>query len=243
MENQELQALKQQMQRMQDVLTPLQKQSLLSANTSTIVQKEYQSPAKQTTDEQEEKESDESSETSEPEISMKRTLTDATEGSTDSSTSKSIQAKKIKSFQQTSPRVNLLHERLSPKDFMLRLQTNLSVEEMNNQLKTTFLPLQTFRERFIIPLSAQAQVPDSKVIDLNEDYSSAINMVEFKEMYRLVFVNGCNVTRVGRKKNTPVVPDTSEKKAYRNFISNCWFILGETTNISTPLIYLTKRKS
>ena len=116
MENQELQALKEQIQRMQDVLTSQQKQSLLSANnTSTIVQNEYQSPAKQTTDEQEEKESDESSETSEPEISMKRTLTDATEGSTDSSTSKSIQAKKIKSFQQTSPRVNLLHERLSPK--------------------------------------------------------------------------------------------------------------------------------
>ena len=42
MENQELQALKEQIQRMQDVLTSQQKQSLLSANnTSTIVQKEY----------------------------------------------------------------------------------------------------------------------------------------------------------------------------------------------------------
>lgn len=237
MENQELEALKEQIQRMQDVLTSQQKQSLLSANnTSTIVQKEYQSPAKQTTDEQEEKESDESLETSEPESSIKRTLTDASEGSTDSTTSKSIQAKKIKNFQQTSPRVNLLHERLSPKDFMLRLQTNLSVEEMNNQLKTTFSPLQIFRESFIIPLSAQAQVPDSKVIDLD---SSSINMVEFKEMYRSVFVNGCNVTRVGRKKNTPAVPDTEERTAYRHFISNCWFVLGETINISTSLIYLT----
>ena len=239
MENQELQALKEQIQRMQDVLTSQQKQSLLSANnTSTIVQKEYQSPpAKKTTDEQEEKESDKSLETSEPESSIKRTFTDASEGSTDSSTSKSIQAKKIKNFQQTSPRVNLLHERLSPKDFMLRLQTNLSVEEMNNQLKTTFSPLQTFRESFIIPLSAQAQVPDSKVIDLD---SSSINMVEFKEMYRSVFVNGCNVTRVGRKKNIPVVPDTEERTSYRNFISNCWFVLGETTtNIQTLLLYFT----
>lgn len=238
MENQELQALKEQIQRMQDVLTSQQKQSLLSANnTSTIVQNEYQSPAKQTTDEQEEKESDESSETSELESSIKRTFTDASEGSTDSSTSKSIQAKKIKNFQQTSPRVNLLHERLSPKDFMLRLQTNLSVEEMNNQLKTTFSPLQIFRESFIIPLSAQAQVPDSKVIDLD---SSSINMVEFKEMYRSVFVNGCNVTRVGRKKNIPVVPDTEERTSYRNFISNCWFVLGETTtNIQTLLLYFT----
>lgn len=238
MENQELQALKEQIQRMQDVLTSQQKQSLLSANnTSTIVQNEYQSPAKQTTDEQEEKESDKSLETSEPESSIKRTFTDASEGSTDSSTSKSIQAKKIKNFQQTSPRVNLLHERLSPKDFMLRLQTNLSVEEMNNQLKTTFSPLQIFRESFIIPLSAQAQVPDSKVIDLD---SSSINMVEFKEMYRSVFVNGCNVTRVGRKKNIPVVPDTEERTSYRNFISNCWFVLGETTtNIQTLLLYFT----
>ena len=108
MENQELQALKHQMQRMQEVLTSQQKQSLLSANTSTIVQKEYQSPpAKKTTDEQEEKESDESSETSELESSIKRTFTDASECSTDSSTSKSIQAKKIKIF---------LHERLSPKE-------------------------------------------------------------------------------------------------------------------------------
>ena len=238
MENQELEALKEQIQRMQDVLTSQQKQSLLSANnTSTIVQNEYQSPAKQTTDEQEEKESDKLLETSEPERSIKRTLTDASEGSTDSSTSKSIQAKKIKNFQQTSPRVNLLHERLSPKDFMLRLQTNLSVEEMNNQLKTTFSPLQIFRESFIIPLSAQAQVPDSKVIDLD---SSSINMVEFKEMYRSVFVNGCNVTRVGRKKNIPVVPDTEERTSYRNFISNCWFVLGETTtNIQTLLLYFT----
>lgn len=236
MENQELQALKQQMQRMHDVLTPQQKESLLSANSSTIVQKEYQSPAKQTTDEQEEKESDDSSETSEPKSSMKRALTDASESSTDSSSSKSIQAKKFKFFQQTCPRVNLLHERLSPKDFMLRLQTNLSVEEMNKQLKITFSPLQIFRESFIIPLSAQAQIPDSKVVDLDEDYSSSINMVDFKEMYRVVFVNGCNVTRVGRKKNIPVVPDTEERTSYRNFISNCWFVLGETTNILTPLL-------
>lgn len=68
MENQEIVALRQQMQELQALLALQQKKSLQfqSANTSMIGQKEYQSPpAKQTIDDQHEKESIASSETSE----------------------------------------------------------------------------------------------------------------------------------------------------------------------------------
>lgn len=125
--------------------------------------------------------------------------------------------------------MNLLHERLSPKEFLIRLETNLPRDVMNSQLKTTFSKLQTFRESFIIPLSTQ--VPESKQIDLNDDYTSLINMIEFKDMFRSVFIDGCNVPRIGRRKDTPVIPDTNERAAYRNFISNCWFILGNNRKI------------
>lgn len=233
MENQEIVALRQQMQELQALLALQQKESLQfqSANTSMIGQKEYQSPpAKQTIDDQQEKESIISSETSEQETGVKRTLSEASEGSTDASTDSSTSnSKKSKDFQQTFPRVNLLHERLSPKEFLIRLETNLPRDVMNSQLKTTFSKLQTFRESFIIPLSTQ--VPESKQIDLNDDYTSLINMIEFKDMFRSVFIDGCNVPRIGRRKDTPVIPDTNERAAYRNFISNCWFILGNNRKI------------
>ncbi len=229
MENQEIVALRQQMEELQALLALQQNQSQ-SANTSMIGQNEYQSPpAKQTIDEQQEKESI-SSETSEQEAGVKRTLSEASEGSTDASTdSSSSNSKKSKDFQQTFPRVNLLHERLSPKEFLIRLETNLPRDVMDSQLKTTFSQLQTFRENFIIPLSTQ--VPESKQIDLNDDYTSLINMIEFKDMFRSVFIDGCNVPRIGRKKDAPVIPDTNERAAYRNFISNCWFLLGNNRKI------------
>jgi hypothetical protein len=229
MENQEIVALRQQMEELQALLALQQNQSQ-SANTSMIGQNEYQSPpAKQTIDEHQEKESV-SSETSEREVGVKRTLSEASEGSTDASTdSSSSNSKKSKDFQQTFPRVNLLHERLSPKEFLIRLETNLPRDVMDSQLKTTFSQLQTFRENFIIPLSTQ--VPESKQIDLNDDYTSLINMIEFKDMFRSVFIDGCNVPRIGRKKDAPVIPDTNERAAYRNFISNCWFLLGNNRKI------------
>jgi len=229
MENQEIVALRQQMEELQALLALQQNQSQ-SANTSMIGQNEYQSPpAKQTIDEQQEKASI-SSEISEQEAGVKRTLSEASEGSTDASTdSSSSNSKKSKDFQQTFPRVNLLHERLSPKEFLIRLETNLPRDVMDSQLKTTFSQLQTFRENFIIPLSTQ--VPESKQIDLNDDYTSLINMIEFKDMFRSVFIDGCNVPRIGRKKDAPVIPDTNERAAYRNFISNCWFLLGNNRKI------------
>ena len=229
MENQEIVALRQQMEELQALLALQQNQSQ-SANTSMIGQNEYQSPpAKQTIDEQQEKESV-SSETSEREVGVKRTSSEASEGSTDASTdSSSSNSKKSKDFQQTFPRVNLLHERLSPKEFLIRLETNLPRDVMVSQLKTTFSQLQTFRENFIIPLSTQ--VPESKQIDLNDDYTSLINMIEFKDMFRSVFIDGCNVPRIGRKKDAPFIPDTNERAAYRNFISNCWFLLGNNRKI------------
>lgn len=232
MENQEIVALRQQMQKLQALMALQQNESLQSqsANTSMIGQNEYQSPpAKQTIDEHQEKESV-SSETSEREVGVKRTLSEASEGSTDASTdSSSSNSKKSKDFQQTFPRVNLLHERLSPKEFLIRLETNLPRDVMDSQLKTTFSQLQTFRENFIIPLSTQ--VPESKQIDLNDDYTSLINMIEFKDMFKSVFIDGCNVPRIGRKKDAPVIPDTNERAAYRNFISNCWFLLGNNRKI------------
>ena len=222
MENQEIVALRQQMEELQALLALQQNQSQ-SANTSMIGQNEYQSPpAKQTIDEHQEKESV-SSETSEREVGVKRTLSEASEGSTDASTdSSSSNSKKSKDFQQTFPR-------LSPKEFLIRLETNLPRDVMDSQLKTTFSQLQTFRENFIIPLSTQ--VPESKQIDLNDDYTSLINMIEFKDMFRSVFIDGCNVPRIGRKKDAPVIPDTNERAAYRNFISNCWFLLGNNRKI------------
>jgi hypothetical protein len=98
MENQEIVALRQQMEELQALLALQQNQSQ-SANTSMIGQNEYQSPpAKQTIDEHQEKESV-SSETSEREVGVKRTLSEASEGSTDASTdSSSSNSKKVPSF-------------------------------------------------------------------------------------------------------------------------------------------------
>ena len=53
------------------------------------------------------------------------------------------------------------------------------------------------------------------------------NRAEFSKDYKSLFVEGCNVLRRIRGKDQEVIPDKVARTAYRNYISDCWFILGK----------------
>ena len=131
-----------------------------------------------------------------------------------------------KKYQRTSPRVNLVCERISVDEFNKRLATLLSKNVMAKQLRGTFPRLHTFRKRYIIPLSKQVSSIKNP-LDLNDIDRTAFNMDQFSKDYKSIFIEGCNALREKRLGDQEIIPDTPERIAYRNFISNCWFILGK----------------
>lgn len=131
-----------------------------------------------------------------------------------------------KKYQRTSPRVNLVCERISVDEFNKRLATLLSKNVMAKQLRGTFPRLHTFRKRYIIPLSKQVSSIKNP-LDLNDIDRTAFNMDQFSKDYKSIFIEGCNVLREKRLGDQEIIPDTPERIAYRNFISDCWFILGK----------------
>ena len=163
-----------------------------------------------------------STDTTSTENMKKRTISECS-----SSISKTSETgpKTKKKYQRTSPRVNLGCERLSVVEFNNRLATLLSKDVMAKQLRGTFPRLHRFRKRYIIPLSKQVSSIKTP-LDLNDIDRTAFNMDQFSKDYKSIFIEGCNVPRVKRLGDQEVIPDTPERIAYRNFISDCWFILG-----------------
>lgn len=129
-------------------------------------------------------------------------------------------------YQKTSPRVNLVCERLSVDQFATRLSNRLSKDVMEKQLRRTFPRLYAFRKCYIIPLSNQICSSNTS-IELKDIDRTGFKMDEFLKEYKSLFVEGCNVLRRIRGKDQEVIPDKEARAAYRNFISDCWFILGK----------------
>lgn len=235
---QQLQLNQQQMQQQQLLLESLlQKQN---AQTAINSQNDFQTPTRLLG------EADEVSNSSVKDIiGVKRSISTDSSASTESSTELLLQSssetttfstattvsERKKSKQEVKQRVNLFCERLTLDEFRKRLERNLSKEVLETQLKMTFKELYVFRESFIIPLSGK--VPE--IVDLKD--ATATDLNKFTEAYMTVFVEGCNVLRVNRIIGQPAVPDTKLRKAYRNFISNCWFILG---NHSSSVLLLLR---
>ena len=129
-------------------------------------------------------------------------------------------------YQKTSPRVNLVCERLSVDQFATRLSDRLSKDVMEKQLRRTFPRLYAFRKCYIIPLSNQICSSNTS-IELKDIDRTGFKMDEFLKDYKSLFVEGCNVLRRIRGKDQEVIPDKEARAAYRNYISDCWFILGK----------------
>ena len=129
-------------------------------------------------------------------------------------------------YQKTSPRVNLVCERLSVAQFTTRLQDRLSKDVMEKQLLRNFPRLYAFRKSYIIPLSNQISSSNTS-IELKDIDRTGFKMDEFSKDYKSLFVQGCNVLRKVRGKDQEVIPDKAARTAYRNYISDCWFILGK----------------
>ena len=170
----------------------------------------------------------------EPSTSTEPSLESLSEAPTDSSptTIVSERKKSKKELKQTSARVNLFCEQLTLDQFHQRLEQNLNKEVLETQLKRNFHELHEFRESFIRPLSGE--VP--RIVDLKDATEADLNA--FTVAYKKVFVDGCNVPRVKRISDQPAVKDTEQRKAYRNFLSNCWFILGKQNCKLIALILL-----
>ena len=134
--------------------------------------------------------------------------------------------KKKTKYQKTSPRVNLVCERLSVDQFATRLNDRLSKDVMEKQLLSFFPRLYAFRKLYIIPLSNQISSSNTS-IELKDIDRTGFNMDEFLKDYKSLFVEGCNVLRRVRGKDQEIIPDKAARKAYRNYISDCWFILGK----------------
>ena len=134
--------------------------------------------------------------------------------------------KKKTKYQKTSPRVNLVCERLSVDQFTKRLKDRLSKDEMEKQLLRNFPRLYAFRKSYIIPLSNQISSTNTS-IELKDIDRAGFKMAEFSKDYKSLFVEGCNVLRRVRGKDQEIIPDKAARKAYRNYISDCWFILGK----------------
>ena len=134
--------------------------------------------------------------------------------------------KKKTKYQKTSPRVNLVCERLSVDQFTKRLKDRLSKDVMEKQLLRNFPRLYAFRKSYIIPLSNQISSTNTS-IELKDIDRAGFKMAEFSKDYKSLFVEGCNVLRRVRGKDQEIIPDKAARKAYRNYISDCWFILGK----------------
>ena len=133
--------------------------------------------------------------------------------------------KKKTKYQKTSPRVNLVCERLSVDQFTKRLKDRLSKDVMEKQLLRNFPRLYAFRKSYIIPLSNQISSTNTS-IELKDIDRAGFKMAEFSKDYKSLFVEGCNVLRRVRGKDQEIIPDKAAQAAYRNYISDCWFILG-----------------
>ena len=170
----------------------------------------------------------------EPSTSTEPSLESLSEAPTDFSptTIVSERKKSKKELKQTSARVNLFCEQLTLDQFHQRLEQNLNKEVLETQLKRNFHELHEFRESFIKPLSGE--VP--RIVDLKDATEADLNA--FTVAYKKVFVDGCNVPRVKRISGQPAVTDTEQRIAYRNFLSNCWFILGKQNCKLIALILL-----
>ena len=134
--------------------------------------------------------------------------------------------KKKTKYQKTSPRVNLVCERLSVDQFTKRLKDRLSKDVMEKQLLRNFPRLYAFRKSYIIPLSNQISSTNTS-IELKDIDRAGFKMAEFSKDYKSLFVEGCNVLRRVRGKDQEIIPDKAARTAYRNYISDCWFILGK----------------
>ena len=134
--------------------------------------------------------------------------------------------KKKTKYQKTSPRVNLVCERLSVDQFTKRLKDRLSKDVMEKQLLRNFPRLYAFRKSYIIPLSNQISSTNTS-IELKDNDRTGFKMDEFLKDYKSLFVQGCNVLRKVRGKDQEIIPDKAARTAYRNYISDCWFILGK----------------
>ena len=160
--------------------------------------------------------------------SPKRTISECSTTSATSGTSPATaeNEKKKTKYQKTSPRVNLVCERLSVDQFATRLNDRLSKDVMEKQLLSFFPRLYAFRKLYIIPLSNQISSSNTS-IELKDIDRTGFNMDEFLKDYKSLFVEGCNVLRRIRGKDQEVIPDKVARTAYRNYISDCWFILGK----------------
>ena len=122
--------------------------------------------------------------------------------------------------------MNLVCERLSVDQFTKRLKDRLSKDVMEKQLLRNFPRLYAFRKSYIIPLSNQIS-SSNKSIELKDNDRTGFKMDEFSKDYKSLFVQGCNVLRKVRGKDQEIIPDKAARTAYRNYISDCWFILGK----------------
>ena len=122
--------------------------------------------------------------------------------------------------------MNLVCERLSVDQFTKRLKDRLSKDVMEKQLLRNFPRLYAFRKSYIIPLSNQISSTNTS-IELKDNDRTGFKMDEFLKDYKSLFVQGCNVLRKVRGKDQEIIPDKAARTAYRNYISDCWFILGK----------------
>lgn len=115
---------------------------------------------------------------------------------------------------------------LTPEEFDRRLKERLPEDVINEKLVSLFHPFSVFREKFILPLSEKYP---GQAIELT-DNTLGIDVAGFMAAYGTLFVEGCHISRLLRKKKEEkgkvVIPDKNERVMFRNLFRDLWEILG-----------------
>jgi len=147
--------------------------------------------------------------------------------STTSSYSSSLPSNHSRPKVGKKPPTDLRHFRYPPKTITFKefndlLATQLSVETMQYELPRKFPNFNTFRNKYIIPLSEKFR--GHRHIDLEE--TDEVFRNGFLDAYNAIFVEGCHLRREPRSSGKIAKKDTEERKMYRDLIVDFWTMLG-----------------
>lgn len=116
---------------------------------------------------------------------------------------------------------------LSPYQFNCRLSERLSKEKMALVLASCFPEFNSFRDTFLQPLSIIGET----IVAVEN--IKGFNSAEFSQQYSTLFVHGCLVQRMKRKRESKAEQDTKERIQYRNLLSVLWSDLGNIMLLKT----------
>jgi hypothetical protein len=160
-------------------------------------------------------------------IGLQGRTSSETSHSTTSSGSSSLPSNHSRPKVGKKPPTTLRHFLYQPKTITLKefkdlLATQLSVETMQYELPRKFPNFNTFRNKYIIPLSEKFR--GHRHIDLEE--TDEVFRNGFLDAYNAIFVEGCHLRREPRSSGKIAKKDTEERKMYRDLIVDFWTMLG-----------------